>query len=101
MASSAGAQTHLASVRGTITDVNHAVIPGAVVNISNSDTLESRSVTSDARGEYAISSLPPGRYVLSMQATGFERDPQRLVLQVNQLLRIDVVMEWHVPARYL
>ncbi|MEP6919835.1 MAG: TonB-dependent receptor [bacterium] len=96
--SSTLAQTHRASVRGTIKDTNEAVIPGAVVNIYNSDTLEARSVTSDAQGEYAISSLPAGPYVVTVKVTGFERFPQRLVLQVNQLLRLDVVMEVARPS---
>ena len=86
-------QTHRASVRGTIKDPNQAVIPGAAINIQNTETLESRSVTSDAQGEYAILALTPGSYSLSIQAAGFDRFSQRLELQVNQELRVDVVVQ--------
>ncbi|HET6668607.1 MAG TPA: carboxypeptidase-like regulatory domain-containing protein, partial [Pyrinomonadaceae bacterium] len=90
---SAGAQTHRATVRGTITDPNQAVIPGATVEIFNTETLERRTVTSNSQGEFAVAALSPGSYTLSVRASGFERFPQQLVLQVNQELRLDVVME--------
>ncbi|MFZ0061125.1 MAG: TonB-dependent receptor [Pyrinomonadaceae bacterium] len=88
-----GAQTHRATVRGIITDPNQAVIPGASVEIYNTETLERRTVTSNSQGEYAVSALSPGSYTLSVRASGFDRPPQQLVLQVNQELRLDVVME--------
>ena len=88
----ANAQTHRATVRGTIYDPNQAVIPGATVNVNNAETGESRSVTSDAQGEFAVTSLPAGSYVLTVQAKGFDRPPQDLALQVNQELRLEVTM---------
>jgi hypothetical protein len=89
----ASAQTHRASVRGTVYDPNHAVIPGAEIKLGNRETNETRTATSDAEGQFALSSLPPGRYLLSVDARGFERLPQLFELQVNQELRVDVRME--------
>lgn len=89
----ASAQTHRATVRGTIRDPNQSVIPGATVNISNNETLETRSAVTDGSGEYAIAALPAGVYTLTVQAAGFDRFPQRVELQVNQELRIDIAME--------
>lgn len=93
LASSANAQTHRGSVRGTVTDPNHAVIPGAKVGLMNADTHETRIATSNAAGEYAITSLPAGNYSLTVEAAGFERFPQRLELRVNQELRADITMD--------
>jgi len=93
LASSAHAQTHRGSVRGTVSDPNHAVIPGAKIGLMNVDTHENRIATSNADGEYAITSLPAGNYFLTVQAAGFERFPQRLELRVNQELRADITME--------
>jgi len=56
----AGAQTHRGSVRGTVTDANGAVVPGANVEVVNSETNESRTTITDEEGSYAVSSLPPG-----------------------------------------
>ena len=72
----AGAQTHKATIRGTVKDPNGALVPGASVNIQNNETSETRSATSDAQGEYAIASLPAGNYMLTVQASGFDRFPQ-------------------------
>ena len=96
---SASAQTQRASVLGTVTDQNHAVIRGATVSVVNTATHETRATTSDSGGAYAISSLSPGPYILGVQATGFERFPQPLELLVNQELRVDITMEVaHVSA---
>ena len=46
LSSIAGAQTHRGSVRGTITDPNGAVIPGAAVKAVNIQTNESRGTVS-------------------------------------------------------
>ncbi|HEY8186429.1 MAG TPA: carboxypeptidase-like regulatory domain-containing protein, partial [Pyrinomonadaceae bacterium] len=84
LASSAMGQTHRGSVRGTVTDPNHAVIPGATVSLENNDTHLVRTTISNAEGEYAITSVPPGNYFLTVKAAGFERFPQRVELRVNQ-----------------
>ena len=93
LATSATAQTHRATVRGTITDASEAVIPGAKVTIVNSATNESRDAVSDYDGAYTISSLPPGSYTLTADATGFQPFPQPIQLRVNQDLRLDVKLE--------
>jgi hypothetical protein len=84
------AQTHRASIRGTIVDPNQARIPGATVKAINEATNETRTATSGAEGEYAISSLLPGTYRVEIEAGGFETKRQDITLQVNQELRLDV-----------
>ncbi|HEX8424402.1 MAG TPA: TonB-dependent receptor, partial [Pyrinomonadaceae bacterium] len=84
------AQTHRASIRGTIVDPNQARIPGATVKAINEATNETRTATSSAEGEYAISSLLPGTYRVEVEAGGFETKRQEITLRVNQELRLDV-----------
>ena len=60
----ASAQTHRASVRGTIYDPNGAVVPGATVRLTSEATGETREVRSGEDGEYALASLLPGVYRL-------------------------------------
>lgn len=93
LATSASAQTHRGTVRGTITDPSRAVVPGAKVTIVNSATHESRDVVTDYDGVYTISSLPPGSYTLTADATGFQPFPQPIELRVNQDLRVDITLE--------
>ena len=89
LASSVGAQTHRASVRGTIYDPMQAVIPNATITLINQGTQEKRSVNSEEDGSYAFSSLPPGSYRMEIAATGFSTFVQNLVLNVNQELRVN------------
>ncbi|MGI9165922.1 MAG: carboxypeptidase regulatory-like domain-containing protein [Pyrinomonadaceae bacterium] len=88
--SSAGAQTHRASVRGTITDPNGAVVAGATVKVVNTNTNETRSTLSNDEGAYTMSSLAPGPYRLEVESPGFKRlVVTQIILQVNQELRLD------------
>ena len=90
LASSAGAQTHRASVRGTIYDPNRAVVPGATIKLINQETSEARSVISADDGEYTVTSLQPGSYRIEVARPGFAAFSRKVVLLVNQELRFDV-----------
>ena len=61
-----------ASLRGTITDANGAVIPGATVTLIDKGTNEKRQVTSDGNGIYTFNGLPADHYQLTVEKTGFE-----------------------------
>lgn len=89
------AQTHRASLRGTIYDSARAVIPGAKVSLTSAATGEVRNVSSDANGEYAISSLPAGVYQVKVEMTAFQNYYRKIELLVNQEQRVDVEL---VPA---
>src|SRR5205085_749020 len=52
------------SLRGTITDAQGAVIPGAIVTLTDRDKGLSRQIVTDAVGSYAFLQLPPGTYTL-------------------------------------
>ncbi|HYO99822.1 MAG TPA: carboxypeptidase-like regulatory domain-containing protein, partial [Pyrinomonadaceae bacterium] len=90
LAAPAFAQTHRASIRGTVVDPNKALVPGATVRVISRATNETRTTTSDAEGEYAVSALTPGAYRVEIEAGGFETKRQEVTLQVNQELRLDV-----------
>src|SRR5215470_13757564 len=84
------AQTHRASVRGTIFDPRQAAIPGASVSITRLETGEVRTTTANGEGEYAISSLPAGSYEIKVESTGFTPYVKSIELLVNQERRLDV-----------
>lgn len=90
---SANAQTYRASVRGTVYDVQRAVIPGATLKLTSQVNGETWTATSGAEGEYAISSLALGEYRLEAEAPGFPKQVLRITLLVNQEQRFDVTME--------
>lgn len=61
------------SLSGTILDPTQAVIPGAVVTLTNDATQATKTVTSGAEGAYQFSELPPGSYSIKVTATGFQQ----------------------------
>src|SRR4030095_11953157 len=93
LAASVAAQTYRGSIRGTITDPNKAVVAGATLSLTNKETGEQRTSITDAAGEYAISSLPPGSYKLEVTAQGFGKFTQDIVLSVNQETRVSPSLE--------
>ena len=93
LSASAGAQTHRASLRGTVYDQNRAVVRGAQIRLINRGTGEARTTTSGEDGEYTLSSLRPGSYRLEITASGFATFPEEFNLKVNQELRIDAQLQ--------
>ena len=91
------AQTSRASVRGTVHDAKLAVIPEAKVSVTNTATGEHRTVTADSEGNYAISSLPAGRYELNAEYPNFQKLSQQIELHVNQEERVDIQLEVSGP----
>ncbi|HEV7680715.1 MAG TPA: TonB-dependent receptor, partial [Pyrinomonadaceae bacterium] len=89
LASSATAQTYRGSIRGTVTDPNDAVIRGASVTLTSKETNEVRTAVTDGSGSYSISALPPGPYTLEVTAANFKKFSQSVVLNVNQVQRVD------------
>lgn len=70
-------QVNTGTLTGIITDPSGAVIPGAVVKVTNASTGLTRSVASNSSGSYVISGLPLGSYSLSVSARGFTTQTRR------------------------
>ena len=61
------------SIRGTVTDPSGAVVPGAKVVLKNSETSATQTSISDAGGIYNFNALPPGRFQITADAKGFQK----------------------------
>lgn len=59
-------------ISGVVTDQNGAVIPSALVSLTNEDTSEYRVTTANYEGYYEFIDLPDGRYKLKIEGGGFE-----------------------------
>ena len=62
------AQTHFASVTGTVTSSDGVSVPNVEVVATNQDTQVTYTATSNDQGLYTISALPIGTYVVKAQA---------------------------------
>ncbi len=60
-----------ASLSGTISDQSGAVLPGVAVTLVHRDQGLRRETVTNDQGYYAFPLLPPGRYALTAQLTGF------------------------------
>jgi hypothetical protein len=59
------------TVRGTVTDVTGALIPGATVHLINEVSGLDRTVSSDATGQFFFANVPFNPYRVSVSANGF------------------------------
>jgi len=84
------AQTVQGQINGTVTDPSGKVVPGAQVALKSLDKNTAQSTTTSTSGVYFLPSVPPGRYSLSITATGFENYViPEIQLNVNQTRTID------------
>jgi Carboxypeptidase regulatory-like domain/TonB dependent receptor-like, beta-barrel len=62
-----------ASLRGTVTDSQGALVSGATVTLTDKDTNQKLVSTSDANGNYQFNALPPAPYRLTAEHPGFKQ----------------------------
>ena len=90
----AAAQQATAQITGTIRDTSHAIVVGAKVTLTNTDTNVSRSVTSNKDGEYLFTLVPIGTYTLSVEQSGFTKYVRTgITLVINQNAKQDVELK--------
>ncbi len=87
-------QTESASISGVILDAAGATASNARVEANSIDTGATRSTISSSSGVYSLTSLPVGRYSVSVQLPGFHTFTwSRVQLQVGQNLTLDARLE--------
>lgn len=79
------------SILGIVRDPSQAVVKGARLTITNTQTGLSKSTTSADDGSYRFLALPVGTYKLNATMTGFQQfNATDIVLKVNDQLRVDI-----------
>src|SRR5688572_32395166 len=68
----AQADAATATLKGTITDPNNAVVVGAAVTVKSLEKGITRTDKTGSSGTFQIPLLQPGAYELRVEATGFE-----------------------------
>ncbi|HVA63614.1 MAG TPA: carboxypeptidase regulatory-like domain-containing protein, partial [Terriglobales bacterium] len=94
LASAAWSQTSSGNVVGTVTDPQHAAIPGASILVTNISTgVTSRGAT-DKDGHFQVLNLPIGSYNVTVDHPGFQKTTtQAQTLQINQTVSFDIAMK--------
>src|SRR6202008_4271004 len=73
------AQSGTTSLRGTVTDPSTAAVSGAKVTLASPERGFSRTVTTNATGNYEFLQLQPGNYQLTVEMAGFRKAEQKEV----------------------
>jgi hypothetical protein len=82
------------SLRGTVTDMTGAVVPGARVTVRNDETGASQTTITDARGIYQFYNVPTGNSALFVDSPGFKRfDLTNFYIGVGRSNEIDAKLE--------
>ena len=87
------AQLPTATLNGTVTDPQGAVVAGARVAATSEATGISREVLTAAEGFYTITNLVPGTYNVRVEAKGFApREFKDVLLEVGRIQTLDVAL---------
>lgn len=82
------------SIEGTVIDSSQGVLPGVTVTISNIETGNERSVTTNEDGFYRALLLPLGRYRVVAELQGFKKfDRSGITLQAGEVASVNVTLE--------
>jgi outer membrane receptor protein involved in Fe transport len=66
------AQSTTADIVGTATDVSGAVVPGAMIELTNVETHDVKTIVSNDAGQYTFTLLKPSRYTIKITSKGFK-----------------------------
>lgn len=90
----ADAQTISGSINGTVVDATQSAIPGATLTLTNTQTGETRQLTSSSQGFFNFTDVSRGEYALRISAQGFrELTIGSLTLTVGQQMTVHPAMD--------
>lgn len=92
---SLGQQAASATLTGTITDPNGALISGASISATQKSTGVKRETVSNEDGLYVLSNMSPGDYELRVEAKGFTTKVSKsaVSLNVGQTVTLNVPLD--------
>ncbi len=89
---SALAQNATTSLRGNIKDPSGAVVPSAVITLTNKASGLTLHATAGAGGDYQLQQIPPATYTITVTASGFGDQSKIAQLLVDQPATINFAL---------
>jgi len=90
----ASGQGSTATLSGTVTDQNDAVVPGVNVAVISITQGFQRSTSTNGEGSFVVPLLPPGTYTVKAEREGFTTAEVRdVVLNVNDQVTINIPLK--------
>jgi hypothetical protein len=81
------------AISGTVTDATGAVLPGAKVTVTQKNTSTTRTIVTNGTGQFNVTSIPPATYSVEVEAQGFKRYVQDVVLLADQIRDMDIHLQ--------
>ena len=79
-----------ATLQGTVTDTQNAVMPGVTISIRNVATGIERTAVTDSAGQYVAAALAPGHYAIVAHLEGFKDQTSELDLGPAQTAELNL-----------
>src|SRR5438874_550749 len=87
------AQRDLGTLVGTVTDASGGVVANAKVTVTETETGQVYSLTTNSGGDFVRPALKPSTYVIGVSAPGFRRAEQRdVVLKPGDRTGVNIVL---------
>lgn len=80
------------NLSGNVKDPNDAIVPGAVVTVTNLGTGLKRSVTTNDSGSWTVSVLPLGNYEVKAEFAGFQPATKSVSVAASVTTTVDLVL---------
>jgi hypothetical protein len=72
------------AIEGTVLDPQGRAVPNATVTVTGSNLISAQTAVTDDQGRYRVANLPPGRYDITVAATGgFAETKRESQVEVN------------------
>jgi outer membrane receptor protein involved in Fe transport len=84
------AQSTRGTIGGLVTDAAKKPVAGATVTLVQQETNKTRTAASGPTGEFLVTLLDPGTYRLDVDAPGYRRHVQDLLLDLDQEIHVEV-----------
>jgi len=92
-AKSGWGQNVYGTLAGTVTDSSGAAVADATVTLTNLDTNEKHTMSTNASGDYTFVNILPGKYKVEAEKSGFKKVVrQPILVQIESGLKVDLTL---------
>ena len=84
------AQQTESRITGRVLDQSQGALPGVTVTVTSKTTGAVRTDVTDGQGNYAVTNLGPGTYIVQIELAGFAPKTRDVVLGVGQSEKVEV-----------
>src|SRR6185503_1300198 len=83
-----------AGIQGTVLDSTGGLVPEAKITLTNTETGKAQETTTNSEGFYRISGLPPGKYTLTTEKSGYKKSfLESVTISAENVEGVDILLE--------